>query len=238
MSFFIAKVILGAIFFLSGLGATLTMLFLMGKAEKKTNPTTLRKLHKLFGLIFFLLLIVLAFMGLKYWTSVGDGISTRAVMHAILALTLFIVFITKLTIVQFFKQFLKMAPTLGLIVFCLSFVVFAISGKFYILRGYTSTPVSDTLQTSFSDPALARTEVGKTIYDTKCLSCHSADTDDKKIGPSLMGLFKNDTLPHTGNAATIENVKKQLERPALTMPAFKNFTDQELTDLFAYLQIL
>lgn len=74
MSFFVTKVILGSIFFLSGLAATLTMLMLMGRAEKKASPATLRKFHKFFGFIFFLLLLVQAFLGLKYWASVGDEI--------------------------------------------------------------------------------------------------------------------------------------------------------------------
>lgn len=247
MSFFITKVILGTIFFLSGLGATLTMLILMGRAEKKTSPTTLRKLHKFFGLIFFLLLLVLTFMGLRYWASVGDDISTRAVFHAILALALFIVFFTKVAIIQFFKQFLKMAPTLGLIVFCLSFVVFVISGKFYILRGYYSAPVAEIsetntateiMETSTTAQIQGRTGEGNNIYDSKCLPCHSSDTEERKIGPSLMSLLKKDSLPHTGNPATVENIKKQLIQPALTMPAFKDFTEQEVADIIAYLKTL
>jgi len=247
MSFFITKVILGTILFLSGLGATLTMLTLQGKAEKKTSPTTLRKLHKFFGFIFFLLLLVLAFMGLRYWASVGDGISTRAVFHVVLALALFIVFFTKVVIVQFFKQFLKMAPTLGLIVFCLSFIVFVISGKFYILREYYSAPTAEISETSSATEITdnsttkqiqGRIGDGKTIFDSKCLPCHSPDTEERKIGPSLMGLLKKDSLPHTGNSATVENIKKQLIRPALTMPAFKDFTEKELADLFAYLRTI
>ena len=238
MSFFITKVIFGTIFFLSGLGATLTMLILMGRAEKKTRPTTLRKLHKFFGFIFFLLLLVLAFMGLRYWASVGDDISMRAVMHGILALALFIVFFTKIAIVQFFKQFLKMVPTLGLIVFCLSFVVFVISGKFYILRGYYSSPAGEIVETSTNTQIQGRTGEGNNIYDSKCLPCHSPDTEERKIGPSLMGLLKKDSLPHTGNPATVENIKKQLIRPALTMPAFKDFTEQEVADIIAYLKTL
>lgn len=238
MSFFITKVILGTIFFLSGLGATLTMLILMGRAEKKTSPTTLRKLHKFFGFIFFLLLLVLAFMGLRYWASVGDDISTRAVMHGILALALFIVFFTKVAIIQFFKQFLKMAPTLGLIVFCLSFVVFVISGKFYILRGYYSSPAGEITEISTNAQIQGRTGEGNNIFDSKCLPCHSPDTEERKIGPSLMGLLKKDSLPHTGNPATVENIKKQLIRPALTMPAFKDFTEQEVADIIAYLKTI
>jgi cytochrome c2 len=247
MSFFVIKVILGTIFFLSGLGATLTMLVLMGRAEKKTSPTTLRKLHKFFGFIFFLLLLVLAFMGLRYWASVGDSISTRAVLHAVLGLALFIVFFTKLAIIQFFKQFLKMAPTLGLIVFGLSFIVFVISGKYYVLRGYFS-PQADEIsvsgraaeiaETSPADQILGRTGEGKKIYDRLCLACHSTDSEEKKIGPSLMGVLKKESLPHTAKPATKENIKQQLLRPALTMPAFKNFSDQELSDLLAYLEII
>ncbi len=235
MSYFIAKAILGTIFFLSGLGATLTMLLLMGRAEKKTSPATLKKLHKFFGSIFFLLLLVLAFMGLRYWASVGDNISTRAVMHAVLASALFIVFFTKVAIVQFFKQFLKMAPTLGLIVFCLSFVVFVISGKFYILRGYYSPQITET---SSAFQIQGRIGEGKEIYDRLCRTCHSADSEEKRIGPSLMAVLKKDTLPHTAKPATKENIKQQLLRPAFTMPAFKNFTDQEFADLLAYLETL
>jgi hypothetical protein len=238
MSYFITKVILGTIFILSGLGATLTMLILMGRAEKKTSPTTLRKLHKFFGFIFFLLLLVLAFMGLKYWASVGDEISTRAVLHGILALALFIVFFTKVAIIQYFKQFLKMAPTLGLIVFSLSFVVFVISGKYYILRGYFSSPAAEITETRTSEQIQGKVGEGKNIFDTKCLPCHSPDAEERKIGPSLMGLLKKDSLPHTGNPATVENIKNQLIRPALTMPAFKDLTDQEFTDLFAYLRTI
>lgn len=238
MSFFITKVILGTVFFLSGLGATLTMLILMGRAENKISSRTLRKLHKFFGFIFFLLLLVLAFMGLRYWASVGDDISTRAVLHAVLALALFIVFFTKVAIIQFFKQFLKMAPTLGLIVFGLSFIVFVISGKFYILRGFYSPPAAEITETSTNTQIQDRTGEGKKIYDTKCLSCHSPDTEERKIGPSLMGLLSKDSLPHTGNPATVENIKKQLILPALTMPSFKDFAEQELADLFAYLRTI
>jgi hypothetical protein len=238
MSFFTTKVILGTFFFLSGLGATFTMLILMGRTEKKWNPTTLRKIHKFFGIIFFFLLIVLAFMGLRYWASVGDNISTRAVIHGVLALTLFIVFFIKIAIVQFFKQFLKMAPTLGLIVFSLTFVVFVISGKFYMLRGFYTPAASETIEISSDEEIQGRIGEGKKIYDTKCLSCHSLNAEERKFGPTLMGLLTKGSLPHTGHPAIVENIKKQLLQPALAMPAFKDFTEQELADLFAYLKTI
>lgn len=238
MSYFITKVILGAFFFLSGLGATLTMMTLMGKAEKKTSPDTLRKRHKFFGLIFFLLLLILAFMGLRYWASVGDNIPVRAVFHGILALTLMVVLVIKVAIIQFFKQFQKMAPALGLIVFSLSFVVFAITGIYYGLRALYASPAAGIAETSTLSRTQASVAEGEKIYDKLCLNCHSADRDEKKTGPSLMGVLKKDALPYTGMPATRENIKQQLIRPALTMPAFKNFTDQELSHLLSYLETL
>ncbi len=238
MTYFMTKLILGTLFFLSGLAATLTMMTLMGKAEKRTNPATLRKLHKFFGFIFFLLLLVLASMGLRHWASVGDNIPTRAVLHAVLALALIVVFLTKVTIVQYFKQFLKMAPTMGLIVFSLSFIIFAISGGYYVLRGlYSSPPVEITKTGTVAQTQVSVAE-GKKIFNTLCLTCHSADSEEKKIGPSLMGVLKKDSLPYSSKPATRENIKQQLTRPALTMPAFKNLTDKELCHLFAYLEIL
>ncbi len=34
---------------------------------------------------------------------------------------------------------------------------------------------------------------GKEVFD-QCSVCHNMDTDEKKIGPSLKGLFKHDKL--------------------------------------------
>lgn len=236
MSFFIVKLILGTILFLSGVLATLTMLILMGRIEKKTSPTTLRKFHKFFGFIFFTLLLVLAFLGMRHWAFTGDNASTRAVLHGILALALLITLLTKVAIARFFKQFMKMVPTLGLIVFCLSFVVFVISGIFYILREYASPPTAGITEIRSEAQIQGRIEEGKKTFDRLCWTCHSPNSEEKRTGPSLMGVLKKATLPHSGKPATEENIKQQLLHPARAMPTFRNFTDQELSDLLAYLE--
>ncbi|MFC2165866.1 c-type cytochrome [Acidobacteriota bacterium] len=238
MSFFSIKLILGLIFFLAGLGATITMLTVMGKTEKKMSVVTLRKMHKMFGFIFLILFLILGIMGSKFWASTGDEISARAVLHAVLALGLFIIFFLKIVIIQFYKQFLRIAPTLGMAVFCLSFVVFYISGGFYTLRTL-STPSPPKEQTQ-TPPAQVQGNIqsGKVLFDTKCANCHLADSVEKRIGPGLQDLLFKDTLPHSGRPATVENILSQFERPVLTMPAFKNLTEQELADLITYLKTL
>ena len=244
MSFFIIKLFLGTIFFIVGIGATLTMLILMGRTEKKASPDTLKKLHRFFGYLFFLLLLALAVLGFDYWAALGENISTRALLHAVLALSLLIILITKILIARYYRQFLKMAPTMGLTVFCLAFVIFSISGIYYILRVPDQLPspekIEQTEKSRFhsKSPLTGSLERGKETYNRLCLSCHSIDSDANKLGPSLMGLSEKNTLPHTGNPVTFENIKQQLIEPALMMPAFKNLSDEEIADLTAFLKTL
>jgi cytochrome c2 len=216
----------------------MTMLVVMGKSEKKMSVVTLRKMHKVSGFVFLILFLVLGFMGFKFWAVAGDDISTRAVLHAVFAVGLFIIFILKITIIQFFKQFLKMAPGLGMTVFCLSFVVFVISGGHYALRTISAagSPMEQTpVSTSRVEGDIG---AGKALYDAKCASCHLTDSEEKKIGPGLKDLLYKESLPHSGRPATVENILSQLERPVLTMPAYKNLTEQELSDLITYLKTL
>lgn len=232
------KLILGSVFFLVGLGATLTMLTVMGKSEKKMSVVTLRKLHRMFGFMFLILVLVLGVMGTRYWAAAGDDLSPRAVMHAILAVGLFIIFILKIVIIQFYKQFLRMTPTLGMIVFCLSFVVFFISGGYYGLRTISAASTPADQSTVPKTQVQGDIGAGKTLFNAKCLTCHLTDSKEQKVGPGLKDLLFRDSLPHSGRPATVENILSQLKKPVLTMPAYKNLTDQELADLVAYLKTL
>jgi mono/diheme cytochrome c family protein len=214
------------------------MLTVMGRSEKKMGVVTLRKMHKMLGLIFFILFIVLGIMGSRFWASTGDGISTRAVLHAVLAVGLFVIFILKIMIIQFYKQFLRIAPTLGMTVFCLSFIVFFISGGYYALRAISTTDLP-TEKTPLQDAQIqGDIGVGRALFDTKCASCHYTDSEDNKVGPGLQNLLFKESLPHSGRPATVENILSQLERPVLTMPAYKDLTEQELAGLMAYLKTL
>ncbi|MBN1223536.1 MAG: cytochrome c [Candidatus Aminicenantes bacterium] len=238
MSYYTTKLILGSVLFLSGFAATVTMLTVMGKAEKKLSTAILRKIHKIAGFIFFLLLITLTVMGTKFWSNSGDQISFRAVLHAVLAGSLFIIFFLKVSIVRFYKQLLKMAPSLGLTVFCLSFVVFFISGGYYGLRLLHSPDASAGQIQVYQTEISGRIDFGRRIFENKCATCHRADSEEKTIGPGFKGLLKKATLPHSGRPATVDNILKQLKRPVLTMPAFTNLTEQKLADLIAYLHML
>jgi cytochrome c2 len=225
-----------AIFFLAfGLMAVICMLTLMGRAERKISATFLRRLHKMFGGIFAGLYLVIGYFCLHYVKMLGDGMSTRAVFHGVLALALFIVLALKLSMVQFYKQFLRYAPGLGMTVFALAFVVFFTSaGYFFLVTGQTKEVGEAISETSMDADA----DRGQILFDNQCSFCHYADRTDSKLGPGLKGVLKGEALPVSGRAATPENVTQQLLNPYQNMPSFSSLSEQEIEDLLAYLKTL
>ena len=78
---------------------------------------------------------------------------------------------------------------------------------------------------------------GKEVFD-QCAVCHNTDTDEKKIGPSLKGLFKHEKLK-SGKAVTADNVKAMINTGGNGMPAYADLlSDQEKADVIAYLKTL
>ena len=238
MSLFLIKSILAMFFLLAGLIAVICMFTLMGKSERKISANFLRKTHKISGFVFCALLVLISYFCIKYWVVVGDQLSARAVSHGILALTLIIVFILKLSIVQFYKQFLRFVPVMGMMVFALSFIVFSTSAGFFFLR--TLCVKGETIEAAAAPKTdlQGNIERGATIFNNKCSACHYADREDRKVGPGLKNILKKENLPQSGRPANIENIKSQLIRPILTMPSFSNLSEQELADVLAYLEIL
>ena len=78
---------------------------------------------------------------------------------------------------------------------------------------------------------------GKEVFE-QCSVCHNTDTDDKKIGPSLKGLFKHAALKN-GKKVTEENVKAMINSGGNGMPSYSDLlSEAEKTNVLAYLKTL
>jgi cytochrome c len=78
---------------------------------------------------------------------------------------------------------------------------------------------------------------GKEVFE-QCGVCHNPDSDEKKMGPGLKGLFKKDKLIN-GKKPTEANIRAKIEEGGNGMPAYKDMlSDQEKDDLIAYLKTL
>jgi mono/diheme cytochrome c family protein len=238
MSLFLLKSIIAVFFLGAALVAALAMLTLMGKMERKSGPETLRKIHKRAGFVFGLLLLILSIVCIIYLGKAGDQISLRAVLHAYLALFLLVIFALKVTIVRFFRQFLKVVPTLGMTVLVLAVVIFLSSAGYFFLRSARSNPQPAAPPPTAAPSLGSAAEKGAQIFRSRCAACHFADKEDRKTGPGLKGILIRPRLPVSGRPATPENILKQLETPYLAMPAFPSLVGQDAADLLAYLKTL
>jgi len=78
---------------------------------------------------------------------------------------------------------------------------------------------------------------GEKVFE-QCAVCHNATTDEKKVGPSLKGLFERKKLS-SGKSVTDENVLAQINSGGNGMPAFGDkLSSKDKDDLLAYLHSL
>jgi cytochrome c len=79
---------------------------------------------------------------------------------------------------------------------------------------------------------------GKETFESNCSVCHNVDTDEKKMGPSLKGLFKKKTLQN-GKPVNDANVLAQINNGGNGMPGYADqLSAQDKADILAYLHTL
>ena len=80
---------------------------------------------------------------------------------------------------------------------------------------------------------------GKETFQKKCAICHYADSDAKKIGPGLKGLYKRGTFSVNSNKVTDETLKNWIENGDSLMPGLKETLDAaQIKDVIAYVKTL
>lgn len=78
---------------------------------------------------------------------------------------------------------------------------------------------------------------GKEVFE-QCSVCHNIDSPEKKMGPSLQGLYKKKTMT-TGKAVTDQNVLSQINNGGNGMPAYSDMLSAEdKANLIAYLHTI
>ena len=86
-------------------------------------------------------------------------------------------------------------------------------------------------------PAAGDAAKGKEIFE-QCGVCHNADSEEKKMGPGLKGLFKREKMTN-GKKPTDATVRTKIDEGGNGMPAYKDMlSDQEKDDVIAYLKTL
>ena len=81
---------------------------------------------------------------------------------------------------------------------------------------------------------------GKETVGDQCAVCHSIDSDEKKMGPSLKGLYKRSSGKlKNGKPVNDANVKAVINAGGNGMPAYADMlSDAEKADVLAYLKTI
>jgi len=79
---------------------------------------------------------------------------------------------------------------------------------------------------------------GKELFKANCFACHFYDSKDNKIGPGLLGLFKNPKLPDSGRPTSEATVRERIINGGKKMPPFKHLKPKEITAIIDYLKSL
>jgi cytochrome c2 len=178
----LVKSILAVVFLGAGLAAAACMLTLMGKAERRLSAATLRRMHKGFGALFAILLLVISYFCLHYVRMGGDDLSARAVLHGVLALAVIAVLALKLSIVRFFREFLRFVPSMGMTVLVLSSLVFFTSAGYFFL-GAGRSGASQSYRNSSVVDSSGDVQVGgdSTVVEPSKPSGEAETGEDSKV---------------------------------------------------------
>jgi len=78
---------------------------------------------------------------------------------------------------------------------------------------------------------------GKEVFE-QCGVCHNADSEEKKMGPGLKGLFQKAKL-NNGKKPSEEVIRAIINAGGNGMPSYETIlSDEEKTNLIAYLKTL
>ena len=257
MTIFFLKSLLSLLLLLCAGLSMYTMFEIFGRGPSVASAGNFKKLHKLSGYVYVLLFVLLSYLCIGFMIASKAEPSSRAALHIVLAYSLIVLFILKVLFVRVYRQFYAQARTIGIVMGVMSFVLVGITGGYYVavsglgkdrsidksafyeLKG----PFLRVVGTGIPGVAAIRTdrlsiERGRTLFRSRCASCHDPLTTTTIVGPGLKGLLKNLALPVSRHPATAESVRFQLRQPAGRMPSFAYLSEDEMSDLLAYLNTL
>ncbi len=257
MSDFFMKSILAAIVSILAVIAMFTMFEVFGRSRQKYDVKKLMMIHRLTGRIYLLLFIIVSYYCLDYIVVSRAELSSRSTFHGTMALSIAMLMFFKYLFIRIYREFYSYIKIIGLLMVMLTFVMTGISGGYYMLVSKFGTDNSIDKIAQYKK-AIARGEGnkilamsgagisddkeqiarGQNLYEVKCIFCHSPDSNENKVGPGMKGILMNEKLPISGRPATTENIVMQLKKPYSRMPSFEYLSDEEISDILAFLKTL
>jgi mono/diheme cytochrome c family protein len=245
MPIFLFKSILSLFILLFALIGMYTMFEVFGRPDnkRKFSVDKLKKLHKVNGYLFLVLYLFIAYLCMKILIGTRAEPSSRVVFHSVFALSVILLLALKILFNRVYRQNYGQIRHIGLVMALLALGMVGTSGGYYLAITKFGTDLKAERAIQKEAPAKARAEPGniqrgKELYESECTLCHDPISRETIVGPGHEGILKREKLPVSGREATPENVRRQLQDPYNRMPSFDYLTEQEISDLTAYLNTL
>jgi len=249
MPIFLLKSLLSLLLLLLTFIQIFTMFEVFGRAEKKYNIDKLRNFHRLDGKLYFILYVLIAYFCLSFIYHTKAELSPRATFHGVFALSVLVLLLLKVSFVRIYRQFYGYVKTIGILIALLTFGMIGTSAGYYLLITNFGTDilfkkaVEEKRGLSKEAMIIVKTDMesikkGRELYDSKCSFCHDPYGTEKIVGPGHKGILKNPFLPASKKPSTPENIANQIRNPYRDMPSFSYLSNEQISDIIAFLNTL
>lgn len=187
--------IFGLLFVVLAVVAVLLQAWLWGPqfwddvAKKTRAPKAWRRAHRAVGCIFAIIYVVMMWrMAPRLWHYQFE-LPARTVFHAVAAIALGVILVTKISIIRFFRHFEEALPRLGFGILLCTIVLAALSFPFSLRAHAIDRSPQNVrrvlrLLTELSLPGVDVTalsgarglERGREVLTTRCVTCHDLRT--------------------------------------------------------------
>ena len=220
-----------------------TMFEIFGRADKKYNIEKLKNIHRLNGKLYFLLYIIIAYFCLDFILKTKTEPSPRATFHGVFALAVIVLLLLKVSFIRIYRQFYSQVKTIGILIALLTLGMIGTSSGYYLLITKFGTEVLLKKEIPKEAKIIVKTDPesikkGRELYESKCSFCHDPKSTETTVGPGHKRIMKNPILPVSKKPATPENIIHQIRNPYRDMPSFSYLSDDELSNIIAFLNIL
>jgi ferredoxin-NADP reductase/mono/diheme cytochrome c family protein len=129
--------------------------------------------HRLGGYLFIALFCLMSYFMALRTTNLSDELSMRALVHVLVAMSLVPLLFVKVLIARYYKSYYSALTSLGVIIFCLAFLLVALTAGPYLLRATPAKDMSPVATDAGSHQIDLR--ASEALMQKKCSRCHTLD---------------------------------------------------------------